>query len=203
MKYKQFFAKIGGWRKSLRTSLRKFLRRSDYKRWGTTRSLNPYWDSRTEQIARLIEPGKSVIEFGAGRLVLQNFLPQNCAYTPSDLISRGPGTLIWDLNSDKFPPLQSFDFAIFSGVLEYVNDVPRLISFLANHINTIVASYAVVEANPDNRRAQGWVNDFSSIHFMEIFYKAGFRCDHCEKWKSQLIYRFRKASSLEPCPKSV
>ena len=165
---------------------------SDYKRWGTDSNLSPHWDSRTKQIAKLISPGTSVIEFGAGRLVLKKYLPKSCAYTPSDLVDRGMGTIIWDLNSNIFPQLQSYDYAVFSGVLEYVDDVPRLIRYLTNYVDAIIASYAVRELNEKNRRVNGccWVNDFSSQQFIKIFTDAGFQWNHTENWGSQLIYKF-------------
>lgn len=177
----------------INTSLRKRRKNSDYKRWETDRALSPKWDSRTEQIAKLIGTESSVIEFGAGRLVLKRFLPDCCTYTPSDLVDRGEGTIICDLNSDVLPQLEAFDVAVFSGVLEYINNVPRLIGHLSNHVDSIVASYAVTDAKKINRRGQGWVNDYSSKQFVEVFENSGFQCEHTEKWKSQFIFRFKKS----------
>ena len=178
------------------TALRKAKKGSDYKRWETDNNLSKSWDSRTEQIAKLIGAGTSVIEFGAGRLVLKEYLPNSCTYTPSDLVDRGNGTIICDLNSDVLPQIKLFDYAVFSGVLEYVNDVPRLISHLSNYVDAIVVSYAATDLSKKNRRAKGWVNDFSSKEFAEVFEEAGFQCDHTEKWNSQLIYSFRKGERM-------
>lgn len=188
--------RLRSFRNGFYTSLRKLIRGSDYKRWETEKNLSQSWDSRTEQIAKLIDAKTSVIEFGAGRLVLKAYLPDGCAYTPSDLVDRGEGTVICDLNKRPLPEFQSYDFAIFSGVLEYVNDVPFLISHLSNCMRTIIASYAVIDSNKENRRARGWVNDFSSKEFIEVFENAGFQCDHIEEWQSQLIYRFRKSPGI-------
>ncbi|MBA3010527.1 MAG: class I SAM-dependent methyltransferase [Proteobacteria bacterium] len=174
------------------TSLRKFRKGSDYKRWVSVENLSTSWDSRTEQIAKLIDNGTSVIEFGAGRLVLKVCLPDGCSYTPSDIVDRGSGTIICDLNREPLPNLQQYDLAVFSGVLEYVNDVPRLILYLSNYVDVIIASYAVTDLNESNRRTQGWVNDFSSMRFIELFENDGFQCHHIEEWKKQLIYKFRK-----------
>jgi hypothetical protein len=58
----------------------------------------------------------------------------------------------------------------------------------------IVASYAVKDLHKKNRRARGWINDFSSKRFIKVFEDAGFQCEHTEKWQSQLIYSFRKSS---------
>ena len=49
--------------------------KSDYQRWENEQNLSAAWDSRTKQIADLVEPGKSIIEFGAGRLVLKELIP--------------------------------------------------------------------------------------------------------------------------------
>ena len=178
--------------KGFHTSLRKARKGSDYERWGTGNNLSQRWDSRTEQIAKLIRAETSVIEFGAGRLVLKEYLPKSCTYTPSDLVDRGNGTIVCDLNSEVLPQFQSYDYGVFSGVLEYVNDVPRLLSHLSKYLDVIVASYAVTDLNKTNRRANGWVNDYNSKQFVEVFEDAGFQCDHTEKWQSQLIVSFRK-----------
>ena len=179
-------------KRGIKTSLRKATGGSNYSKWGNKASLSQSWDSRTQQIAALIKPGASVIEFGAGRLILKTFLPENCSYTPSDFVYRGGGTIVCDLNSKTLPQFQQYDVAVFSGVLEYVNDVPRLILCLSSCVNVIIASYALMEKNVRNRRRQGWVNDYNSAQFIEIFENAGFHCDHTEEWKSQVIYRFTK-----------
>lgn len=166
--------------------------KSDYRRWGTTKALSGKWDSRTIQIARLVPEAASVIEFGAGRLVMKDHLPTGCTYTPSDLVDRGDGTIVCDLNDATLPTLQPYDVAAFSGVLEYVNDVPRLIAHLSGCVNIVLASYAVTDANKGNRRAQGWVNDYSADELIEVFAKAGFCCGHTEQWKSQIIFKFSK-----------
>lgn len=174
------------------TAMRKRSGEADYARWGSAQSLSGDWDSRTRRIATLIPPGSSVLEFGAGRLVLKACLPVGCSYTPSDLVDRGEGTIICDLNGDSLPPFSDYDVAVFSGVLEYVHDVPRLIEHLSDRVRMIIASYAVKETNERRRRAQGWVNDFSSAQLVQVFETAGFHPEHEERWRSQSIYRFTK-----------
>jgi len=48
------------------------------------------WDKRTRAIADLIPPGSHVVEFGAGRCQLRNWLPIDCTYVPSDIVSADP-----------------------------------------------------------------------------------------------------------------
>ena len=175
-----------------RTSLRKYGGGSDYRRWEGCSGLSADWDSRTEQIAMLIPPRTSVLEFGAGRMVLKKFLPQGCTYTPSDLVDRGAGTVVFDLNAREFPEFPPHDVAVFSGVLEYVNDIPHLVSHLSRLVGMIIASYAGTDEHPDikERRSSGWVNDYSSKGLQEVFWAAGFRPDQIVTWRSQTIYRF-------------
>ena len=174
------------------TSLSGAVKRTDYQRWSNKENLSQSWDMRTKQIAALIKPGASVIEFGAGRLILKTLLPENCPYTPSDLVDRGYGTIVCDLNSKNLPQFQTYDVAVFSGVLEYVNDIPGLIFHLSRCVNVIIVSYAVMEKNKSNRSGQGWVNDYNSVQFVSIFENAGFRCDYTEEWQSQVIYKFTR-----------
>jgi len=175
-----------------RTSLRRRRGGSDTCRWGDSRSLSPDWDSRTEQIARLIPPGATVLEFGAGRMALKNYLPEGCKYTPSDLVDRGCGTIVCDLNARELPSFPPHDVAVFSGVLDYINDLEVLIYHISNFFNIIVASYPVLEQVPGRvaRRSHGWVNDYTSGEFEGIFLRSGFRCDRVETWRRSQIYRF-------------
>lgn len=164
---------------------------SDLKRWENVGNLYSAWDARTQQIALLINSGQTIIEFGAGRRVLETFLPPNCSYTPSDIVDRGVNTIVCDLNDDILPPFDDYDVAVFSGVLEYINDVPKLIRHLSDHVDTILTSYATADNNK-NREINGWVNNFSSDQFIKIFTDNGFKCVHTEKWKKQTIYKFVK-----------
>lgn len=164
---------------------------SDVKRWENVDNLYAAWDARTQQIASLIDGGKSIIEFGAGRRILESFLPANCLYTPSDIVDRGGNTIVCNLNCDVLPFFHNYDVAVFSGVLEYINDVPRLIQHLSNSVDTILTSYATTDNNK-NREINGWVNSFSSDQFIKIFTDNGFKCVHIEKWKKQTIYKFVK-----------
>jgi hypothetical protein len=181
------------WR-ATRTSLQKLWGKSDYRRWGDYHSLSPDWDPRTEQIARLIRPGASVLEFGAGRMVLKKYLAAGCTYTPSDLVARADGMIVCDLNAPELPVFLPHDVAVFSGVLEYINDVQSVISHIGQFVETIIASYVVREyiSQRLTRRSMGWVNSFTSEEIEEIFSRAGFRRDYVENCGDQRIFRFVK-----------
>ena len=130
----KIYGRIQAYIRALKTSILKLIGRSDYFRWTPVDSLASNWDSRTMQIAKLISENSSVIEFGAGRQILRDYLPQGCQYTPSDLVDRGRGTIVCDLNSDALPQFSKFDFAVFAGVMEYVNDIPRIVRHLKQSV---------------------------------------------------------------------
>ena len=179
-------------RNALCTMFRRTVGGSDYHRWGSLSNLSLGWDLRTKQIASLIPPGSSVLEFGAGRMVLRDYLPEGCLYTPSDIIDRGSNTIVCDFNAESLYDFPPHDAAIFSGVLEYVNDVPRLVTHLSKVVRIIIVSYAVTdyESNQIYRRAHGWVNDYSLSELENIFLQKGFHSERVETWNKQKIILF-------------
>jgi hypothetical protein len=155
-----------------------------------------FWDTRTVQLAALITPNTRVLEFGAGRMVLRRHLPEGCTYTPSDLVEREPGILCYDLNAPQLAPLPGFDVAVFGGVLEYVHDIPRLLTHLHGHCECVVASYAVATSKGLRarlgRRKHGWVNDYSAEGLVGMFLHAGFYPSAERRWGGQILYQFKK-----------
>jgi hypothetical protein len=186
--------------KALRTTSYTLFGRSDYARWGREDNLKSDWDSRTEQIAALVPPGSSVLEFGAAKMALRTFLPPSCTYTPSDIVDRGPGTLVCDLNGATLPAFPRNDIVVFSGVLEYVYDVDRLLTALEHTCSCILASYAVTDFSNQRtvvqRRRQGWVNEYSKEECIALFEKHGFICASEMQWRNQFIFTFKKTERI-------
>ncbi len=183
---------------ALRTSLLKFLRMSDRKRWSPSASLSENWDERMAIIARLIPDGAPVLEFGAGRMVLKQYLKPGTVYTPSDIVDRGPGTIVCDLNAEELPKFARHDVVVFAGVLEYIFDVPRLIAHLVDVADVFVFSYAITDSYGvrRSRRRHGWVNDYSSADLDSIFASHKMVCDREDTWDGHRICRFVKSAGL-------
>lgn len=166
---------------------------TDSRRWRKAHSV-PEWDERTRLIASFIPEGTtSVLEFGAWTMELRKHLPDGCRYTPCDIVDRGPRTIVCDLNAETLPEFPSHDVAVFSGVLEYVYDVPRLLDALSNVVSTVIASYAVAEgarAHPEVRAENNWVNAYTRADLLHLFEAAGFSCVRfVGKWGTQPIVR--------------
>jgi len=176
--------------------------RADYKRWTSLENLETWWDERTIELARLVPAGSRVLEFGAGRRQLQRYLPAGCQYIPSDLVDRGPGTVILDLNQRPLPDLAQLrpDVAVFGGVLEYVRDLNGVLIWLANSGATAcVASFDAVPrglgrlgryAEMKRRCYNGYMSHFTEEQLLRSFEAAAFKCNERLTWTNQLILQF-------------
>ncbi len=162
-------------------------------RWSNAESLDDQWDERTALMAGMVAPNSTILEFGAGKEHLRKFLPQGCIYQPSDIVVRSPETLICDLNK-SFPALeQKVDYIVFSGVLEYVYDVQRVMHLVRPNCNACLVSYASTDALEcmTTRMRSGWVNHLSRATFEEILSQANFTIHEKRVWRGQDIYSLR------------
>ena len=166
---------------------------TDVARWADADAYDD-WRDRSRLMAGLIPPGSSVIEFGAGRRLLEQYLDPACTYVPSDIVSRGPGTIVLDLNRRPLPDLgQRFDVAALAGVLEYVQRLPSLAAWLASLADSVVASYTPAKSRPRSigrlrerytRAGAGWVNSYSEAELLRIFASAGLQLVEVVDWRT-------------------
>jgi hypothetical protein len=166
---------------------------TNYDRWSDINNHHAAWDTRTQLIAQLIPDNASVFEFGAGRRILERYLKPANKYTPSDMVSRGAGTYICDLNQRPLPCFPAHDIAVFSGVLEYLYGLKTLPSSLLDSFPTVIASYSILENTPsmEERRAFGWKNHYCFLDFIQLFEQCGYICsENVYPWKKQVIFHF-------------
>jgi len=197
-----------------RNALMCWVGRADNTRWTSPQGLEGWWDERTKMIAALVPARSRVIEFGAGRRQLEKLLPEGCTYTPSDLVDRGPDTIVCDLNHRPLPDLSHVtpEVSVFGGVLEYIRDVPSLVRWLADAgVTTCVVSFdpvpsglGIIERCRESLRrvSNGYMNTLTEDELQRIFEAAGFACTQRQTWtmprqtwKIQVILRFLK----QPC----
>jgi hypothetical protein len=179
-------------------------RQSDRRRWTSPGGLEAWWEQRTQRIGELLPAGSRIIEFGAGRRRLESYLPAGCSYAPSDLVDRGPGTLVIDLNARPLPDLTEhrFDVAVFAGVLEYILDVRSLVAWLAAQgIRTCVLSFDAAPAAStwrDGLRERmrrvhfGYMNELTEQELRRCFREAGMACVRTSSWTTQKLFVFEK-----------
>lgn len=184
------------WSLALKTVVLKFVSRSDKERWEQNGALQDQWQDRTKILAQNIRGGSKVFEFGAGKMFLKNFLPANCTYTPSDLIGRTEEMLIIDLNGQLID-IPDTDYIVFSGVLEYVTDIDKVLKFYSKFTNNILMSYAVLDAFPViiRRRKEGWISDKSHKEILQLAETINFKISVLGNWKNQRLYHFKRSNT--------
>jgi hypothetical protein len=178
-------------------------KRTDRRRWADPRNLYASWESRNKQLAALVPNHSRVIEFGAGKRILERYLDPSCTYTPSDVIDRGPETIVCDLNQRPLPDLgaNAYDVAVFSGVLEYVRDIPSMLDWLTKLVTVCVLTYAPAKAEgPSARRLletsgrlrHGWMNSYREEELRSLFCERGFELVQEQDWEQQRLFVFSR-----------
>jgi hypothetical protein len=161
--------------------------RSD-ERWLDSQALDESWDERSMLMARRIAAASRVVDVGAGAQALRSALPAGCIYLPVDLVSRTPDTIVCDLNHEAAPTL-SADYLVASGLIEYIIDVPRLITWMASVAPNIVVSYEGADGQRRSyRRKAGWLNDYTNGEFRELLACHGLAVTESATWRQQSIY---------------
>ena len=171
---------------------------TDVKRWAAFENLATHWDARAAMAADWIPAGSRVLDVGCGAMALGGLLKPGCSYFPADVVERGPGAFVADLNALEFPPGQ-YDWVSFLGVLEYVHDLawplerareaaPKLLVTYCTHVGGDVAP----------RRGMGWVNDLTRAGFERALAGAGWCVDRAGEVKRgptnvQLMYSCGRA----------
>jgi hypothetical protein len=174
---------------------------SDVQRWGNPACHYPDWGSRGLALSQFVRSGERVFEFGAGLSVVPGTLPAGCGYTGSDMVPLTPGCRIYDLNAPALEPIEGHEVALFSGVLEYVHDLPRITRFLAANFTAVICSYAALREGTaeeiERRRFSGWFTDFAEAEFVALFVTAGFALSSCSTWAEQALFRFDQKTGNE------
>lgn len=168
------------------------------QRWLKEENFSPDWEERSRLLAARIPPRARVVEFGAGLLTTPRWLPPGCLYQPADFFPRSPETWRVDLNAGRLPdPPGTYDWAVFSGVLEYVRDLGRLFGWLARFADRVAFSYAAIDflACPVTRRRNGWVNHYTLAELTALLERQGWRAHCFGHWREQVL---AEASRLPP-----
>lgn len=164
---------------------------TQHERWADLGNFDPAWDERTALMAAMVAPNSSVLEFGSGREQLARFLPPGCQYQPADIVARSARTLVVDLNGELPQlPKPTYDYIVFSGVIEYIHDLPRLFAFTRMHGRHVILSYAAtdeLESIP-TRMENGWVHHFTQAAIEQMLRDAGFTIGEKKRWREQTIY---------------
>jgi hypothetical protein len=140
-------------------------------------ALQDRWDRRTRQAAAWLAHEPGVVDIGCGLMPLRDHLPAAVRYVPVDIVDRGPGTVLTDLNADPLPRFAERAAAML-GVVEYVTDLPRLFRAL-RQFDRVVLSYNhasvqdVLWALRLRRKEVIWLHRHGPMQFARLLQDAG------------------------------
>jgi len=151
---------------------------TDLERWADPVQLEAMWQARSVLAADLVPAGSRVLELGCGAMTLERSLPFGCSYQPCDVVARDERTIVTDLNTHGVPEaaLAACDLVVMLGLWEYLFKPGEVLAALARAGRPILCSYCPTELTAHvDRRALGWVNDFSLPAFLELARQSGYR----------------------------
>lgn len=131
-------------------------------------------DSRAKRAAAYAQEGARILDLGCGAMALERYLPAGCSYQPCDMVARDARTSVCDFNAGEFPEGVECDLVFALGVLEYLADVPGFLAKLRALGKPAILSYSVTDREgPSDRRALGWINDYTEAQLLGLMAAAG------------------------------
>jgi hypothetical protein len=181
--------------------------RSDVERWSDPANLLAAWERRSVIAAHYVPAGARVVDLGCGAMTIERHLPFGCYYRPVDIVARDERTIVCDFNRGQFPAeaLRDADFVVALGLLEYVYDLPALLHRLTLHRLPALVTYCPADKSPGlDRRALGWVNDFTIAQFLALLEACGLTPDTVEHIDDlQIMVRLAPDKRIVPARKKV
>ena len=112
-------------------------------RWRTIAAGSPLWQGRSEEVARHIAQGESVLDIGAGACGLLHALPAGCSYFPVDAfpVNRVAVLTVDIMTADEWQ-FRDYDVAVLAGVLEHVADAERAVRLAATWAKRVILTYS-------------------------------------------------------------
>jgi hypothetical protein len=98
------------------------------------------------------------------------------AFYPPTRAAWTPRVCVCDLNAPLLPEryLCLSNIVYLLGVIEYIQDLPRLFTALASRAETIVVSYNCTNLGEADRSSYGWVNALASQDVLALLGDTGF-----------------------------
>ena len=148
---------------------------TDGWRWAQIANLDNGAEARAAMIAPYLPRDGSLLDLGAGRMALFGKLPIAVKYDPLDLFRLAKATIVADLNDGGFPN-GHWDTIVALDILEFLHDVPGLLSRSRRAADRLILSYRRHSGESlAGRRAAGYFNDFSEDGLRRMLGGAGWK----------------------------
>ncbi len=147
-------------------------RTTDCGRWSRWDSLGGGADLRAGLAGQLVPKKTTVLDAGAGLMLLRDFIPESCTYTPLDIVARNRNCIVADLNQSQYPE-QKFDVVAALFVLEFLHDVTSFLEWASKNARILIFTYHPVNPNTEKvtRRSVGFFNDYQLPELERIIHK--------------------------------
>jgi hypothetical protein len=176
--------------------------------WRAESNFDDRWKRRIQKMATYIDSAGEVADFGCGMMWLKEFLPLGNRYIPIDCVSRSKDTIVRDLNRDGLPTTNA-EFAFFSGILEYIEDLPGFMQRVADQgFRRIILSYCVTETHANRwiRHSLTWKSHASTAQLLRLTLQHGYVLTALDEMDNNTIFVFdatKQRPSLPVAPSSL
>lgn len=155
------------------------------------------WSERTLLLSRYIpESTKSILELGSGKNHLRELnlidLTQ-VEYRSSDITKDEGIDQVIDLNALVLPQTKA-ELIFFSGLVEYIFDVPRFFEWTRSTSEVMLGTYSPVLTLPlafdesIRRSNNGWKNHMSLVEFHALALRLGWAIEFKERYLDQILF---------------
>jgi len=177
---------------------------------------------RDKQRQTVWKSGVTVLELGCGPYMpVKQFLPPGATHIPGDIVRRDNETYVVDLNlrddqegkpnshgdipqsletlRHKMPA--DLNLMTLLGVLEYVEDLPRVLKVLHRFNIPILITYNSLEDRPSvkDREKLLWVNHLRRTQLTKIIAREGFECERKLEIRVWLLIPNSNGQRGKPC----
>lgn len=151
------------------------------------------WDYRSKVAGAWLSNEPHVIDIGSGPMELRKFLTPGARYTAVDGASRGPGSVVVNLNAEPLPILDPGAAAVL-GVLVYIDDPEGLLKQLRQFPRVVLSyNHKSLHRRLRPHLYQGWVNDMTQKRLLQLIAAAGFKVDRTQRLKiGEALYDLRR-----------
>lgn len=166
---------------------------TDKERWKVLSESKerPSWGSRNDVIIKYIQPNTSVLDVGCGNRDIEKLLDESCDYQGMDCVGDETQTIILDfnaVNAAKLKLARKYNYAICSGVLEYIMKPNDFIQFVKLNSDKIILSYVLSEHRGSYNPSNGWLNNYSRNDLENFFIINKLKMVHEDRYRSHTIF---------------
>ncbi len=156
------------------TELLKIAGTTDVGRWADPEILKEGATERAKYLAKVINPNQSLLDMGAGLMLLKEHMSDPDLYIPVDLLKWDSKTHVMDFNQSQFPTHTATQI-VLSSCLEYLHHPETCLSSCKELGETLYLIYDTTLSAPPARRAMGYMNDLTQATLHALLQKCGWQ----------------------------